>query len=187
MREMILAAAALLLSEEGAGALTVRRLAEAVGASTKVIYSHFGGMPQVVAALYADGFAALATDLREAVRECAGRSARLKAVACAYQRFARTKPHHFDLMYGRRVAVMLPAPKDRMPAKPALAVIVAVFRDEGLTAGDAMSAARRFWAAIHGVVALEHSGWFDAREANKRLQEIIAAQETAPDAAGRSR
>ncbi len=52
----ILEAASKLLSEEGAGALTVRRIATEAGCSTMGLYSRFGGKDGVVDQLYVQGF-----------------------------------------------------------------------------------------------------------------------------------
>ena len=52
----ILEAASGLLSEEGASALSVRRIATAAGCSTMGLYSRFGGKDGVVDELYAEGF-----------------------------------------------------------------------------------------------------------------------------------
>ncbi|KEQ53887.1 TetR/AcrR family transcriptional regulator [Sphingobium chlorophenolicum] len=59
MRAVLLGAAAVLLSEEGPSALTVRRVADAVNASTKMIYTHFGGKDGLFDALYLHSFAGL--------------------------------------------------------------------------------------------------------------------------------
>src|SRR5207248_521667 len=52
----ILGAASRILSEEGAGALTVRRIASEAGCSTMGLYSRFGGKDGVVDELYVEGF-----------------------------------------------------------------------------------------------------------------------------------
>ena len=54
--QRILEAASELLSEEGASALSVRRIATAAGCSTMGLYSRFGGKDGVVDELYVEGF-----------------------------------------------------------------------------------------------------------------------------------
>lgn len=56
-------AAARLLATEGPRALTTRRLAAEVGASTMAVYTHFGSMDEVRRAVRLEGFARLADDL----------------------------------------------------------------------------------------------------------------------------
>jgi AcrR family transcriptional regulator len=172
MRRTILREATRIVAEEGAAALSARRLANAAGASTKVIYSHFKGMPGVVDTLYAEGFANLAAKLEQA-RALAKPRHRVRAVANAYRTFAAQHPDLFDLMYGARIATLLPTREARMPARPSLDVLVSIFTATGAKPAAAEDRARALWIAIHGVVVLERTGWLDAAEAAKRLAEAI--------------
>ena len=52
LRSAILQAAASLLADQGLPGMSVRAIAGRIGASTKVIYSHFGGKPGIIEALY---------------------------------------------------------------------------------------------------------------------------------------
>jgi AcrR family transcriptional regulator len=56
LREGMLDAASHLLQTEGAAALTVRKVAEAVNCSTTLLYSIFGGKDGLSNALYLEGF-----------------------------------------------------------------------------------------------------------------------------------
>ena len=49
-------AAARVLAEEGPSAVSARRLANEVGASTMVVYTHFGGMDHVLGHVRREGF-----------------------------------------------------------------------------------------------------------------------------------
>lgn len=173
IRHAILSAAARILTDEGTPALSTRRLADAVGASTKVIYSHFKGMPGVVDALYAEGFATLAAQLDDARKQAKPRQ-RVRAIANAYRAFAVANPDLFDLMYGPRIATLLPTREARMPARPSLDALVAVFADRGAKPTAAEDQARALWIAMHGVVVLERTGWLDETEATARLLASIA-------------
>jgi AcrR family transcriptional regulator len=168
IRERLLNEAAKLVANEGIAGLTARRLAAAADASTKVVYSHFGGMPGIIAALYENGFHLLASDLAAASQRA---QSGLLAVASAYRRFAHEHRDLFDLMYGRSVTHFLPTPESRTSAKAALDVLVSHFANhDAATANDL---ARSFWAAMHGVVALERAGWFDEIEADWRLSKLV--------------
>lgn len=48
--------AARVLAEEGPSAVSARRLANEVGASTMVVYTHFGGMDHVLGHVRREGF-----------------------------------------------------------------------------------------------------------------------------------
>ncbi len=171
MRAKLLESAARILASGGISELTARKLSSAADASTKVVYNHFGGMPGVIAALYDRGFALFAAQLSGAVA-AAKPGQNVAAIAEAYRSFARGNPDLFDLMYGPSVAILLPTPGTRVNARSALDVLIDAFSECG--AQHAEDRARAFWAAIHGVIALERSGWFDDDETKRRLSEVIA-------------
>src|SRR5258705_10048292 len=52
----LVAAAARLLAGEGRGALTARRLGAEVGASSMAVYTYFGGMDELLRAVWRRGF-----------------------------------------------------------------------------------------------------------------------------------
>ena len=58
-RAVVLGAAKRLLEEEGASALSVRRLAKELGTSYQLVYTLFGGKQGLLDALFRDGFASL--------------------------------------------------------------------------------------------------------------------------------
>lgn len=91
-REDIFEACAAVLRQGGEAALTVRRIAEAMGCSTQPIYSEFGSLE----------------GLREAFLEWAEErylrftSGNYKAFAMAFLRFAQTEKELFKFLYLRR-------------------------------------------------------------------------------------
>ncbi|HEU4841752.1 MAG TPA: helix-turn-helix domain-containing protein, partial [Ilumatobacteraceae bacterium] len=54
--DRLLEAAARVLAEEGRDAVTARRLATEVGASTMAVYTHFGSMDELLLGLWREGF-----------------------------------------------------------------------------------------------------------------------------------
>lgn len=174
MRATVLTCAARILTTEGVSGLTARHLSRAANASTKVIYSHFGGMPGVVAALYESGFGLLAQQLSDA-KSSAKPQTTIANIAFAYRAFALSNADLFDLMYGPKVGLLLPSRGARIDAKAALDVVTDAFFEIG--AADVADTARAFWAAMHGIVVLERAGWFDAEEAQRRLQVVITSHQ----------
>jgi AcrR family transcriptional regulator len=170
MRATLLDAAAGILATEGFSKLTARRLSAAADASTKVVYSHFGGMPGVVTALYDRGFSKLAAELSLAA-ETAKPNEVIPAIGRAYRAFSCNNTDLFDLMYGPQVAILLPTSDARTIARSALDVLIKAFSNQNALGAE--DHARSFWAAIHGVVALERGGWFDEYEAESRLFEVV--------------
>lgn len=156
--EALLHHAAELLAEGGLPALTARELGQRVGATTRVIYSRFGGMPQLTAVLYARAFQKLRMQLSAVVGSGELRSD-LISFAQAYRRFAIENPRIFELMYGARAAEIIPTEGERTVAQPSLKVLVDIFEEHGRTVKAAREDAYVFWAAIHGPVSLEVSRW----------------------------
>src|SRR5919107_944049 len=87
------------LEASGPEALRARSLTAAVGASTQALYTLFGGMPGLLDALVADGFARLARHV-EAVPETDDPVADFFAQGGAYCDWALTNPQCYRLMFG---------------------------------------------------------------------------------------
>jgi AcrR family transcriptional regulator len=134
----IVAAARELLEREGAGALTMRRVADRLGIRAPSLYKHLPDKRALEAALISAGFEELAGAF-----EAAGGS--LLALGAAYRAWARAHPHLYRLMTDRPLARELLAPgvEDRA-AQPLVDAL----------GGDA-DRARAAWAFAHGMAILE--------------------------------
>jgi AcrR family transcriptional regulator len=131
-----------LLTKEGVEALTLGRVAQALGIKTPSLYKHFGSKRELEAVLIAEGLRQSAIALSEA-------GPRLADVARAYRRFALDNPQLYRLMTER------PLPRDLLPKgleERAAAPIV-------IAAGDP-DLARAAWSFAHGMVVLELAGRF---------------------------
>lgn len=91
-------AAARILAAEGRRALTTRRLAAEVGASTMAIYSRFGSLDQVHHAVRRHGFADLARDI-DAVPQTDDPVADLAAINLAYYAYGVSAPELYRAMF----------------------------------------------------------------------------------------
>src|SRR4030081_1913518 len=173
-RERLLHGAIRLLSSSGPEALQARKGAAEIGASTMAVYTHFGGMPQLVEAIVREGFRRLDRRLAEvAVTE--DPVADLFAVGLAYRSHALDHPELYRLMFGltalpgRRGARRDLLSGDGTPtdlAEGQLAfqhLVTAVSRviDSGRTrTEDPSRVAAQVWSAVHGYVLLEIAGFF---------------------------
>ncbi len=168
LREAILKEAAKKLAKDGPTSLSVRAVAQSVGASTKVIYSHFGGKPGLIEGIYEYGFDRLAQEMSHAVKAASGPVEALRGAAGAYRRFALSDPHLYELMYGPTVREMLPDRQARSAATPSLDVLIGVIKDGRTTeifrVEDARIEAYRLWACMHGAVSLELTEWTDPED-----------------------
>src|SRR6266545_259 len=164
--ERLVRAAITLLAEEGPSAIKARTVASATGLSTMVVYSHFGGVPELVRAVVDHGFQELDRAFAEApVTD--DPVADLFAMALICRRVAQANPHLYDLMFGLstrasyRPAAVAGVRSGRSPAfRAAYAhVIEACHR---LAASDRVdrrmdvdSVAAGLWSYVHGFITLE--------------------------------
>ncbi|MEL6934091.1 MAG: TetR/AcrR family transcriptional regulator [Pseudomonadota bacterium] len=178
LKTAILTAASQILSEEGFQCLSARKLAARVGASTKVIYSHFGSMPELIEKMYERAFDQLFQELDRADRAGGTIAERLLRVANGYRSFALRNKELFGLMYGEQTAALLPTRDERQVAVKTLDVIIRILSDSSNE--DASSIARprlrayQFWSAIHGPVSLEISEWLQENQ-DEIFQFVVSA------------
>jgi AcrR family transcriptional regulator len=130
-----------LLEREGADALTMRRLADAMGIRAPSLYKHLPDKAAIEAAIIADGFEEAAIAFEAAVD---GACDPLAELVKAYRAFADAHPHLYRLMTGG------PLPRDRLPAGLEARTAAPLLRATGSRAR-----ARAAWAFIHGMIMLE--------------------------------
>jgi AcrR family transcriptional regulator len=141
-QQEIVDAARDLLTREGVEALTLGRVAQALGIKPPSLYKHFASKRALEAVLIGEGMRMWAESL-----ETAGTS--LSEIAIAYRRFAHENPQLYRLMTDR------PLPRDLLPEgleERAAAPLVRAAGDPDL--------ARAMWAFAHGMVVLEMVGRF---------------------------
>ncbi len=165
VRRRLLEVAAHLVREEGASALSARRLAAAAGTSTMALYTHFGGMPGLVRAMVAEGFDRLYARVAE-VPITEDPLHDLRRAAAAYVAHARADPDLYAVMFG---SATLGAHRlhhdDRVVGLDAF-VQITQFMERGMAAGvlreaDPAAVAAQWWTALHGFVMLELSKFID--------------------------
>ncbi|WP_336622463.1 TetR/AcrR family transcriptional regulator [Nocardia nova] len=155
-----------LLAEQGPSAVKARTVATAAGLSTMVVYSHFGGIPELVRAVVDRGFKELdGAFSRLPVTDDA--VADLFAMALACRRVARQNPHLYDLMFGLSTrATYRPMGEadlrlsGRSPAfREAHAHVIescARLVESGrIDAQDPEVIAAQLWSFVHGYITLE--------------------------------
>ena len=159
--------------------MSVRAIAGRIGASTKVIYSHFGGKPGIIEALYREGFDRLAADVRDGSLIEGTVSERIMNIAEAYRAFAVGSPALYELMFGPRVRELLPTPSQRDPVLGASQIIADILRagqTEGtIRAGDIHQQTKYLWSALHATVSLELMDWFAEEEAIDNHRRLVSA------------
>ncbi len=177
VRDEMLHAAVGLLDEHGPDALQTRKVASAAGTSTMAVYTHFGGMQALIAAVAEEGLRQFDTALT--VSQTGDPVTDLFVAGAAYRRYAIEHPHMYRLMFGSTSAHGINAPAGNVLALtvaeieqhvPSFARLVrAVHRSilaGRITACSAdddaavVATAAQFWALIHGFVMLELAGYY---------------------------
>lgn len=160
LRQRLLEEAGRLLTTEGVGALTLRRVAASAGTSTTAVYSLFGDKDQLLAAMYTEGFAQLGRALTRA-RSGAPLQA-LGALGMAYRRSALARPHLYGLMFGNAAPSFQPDDEGARAADasflPLVEAVQACLVAGELRGGTSERIATYLWAVSHGMVSLELAG-----------------------------
>jgi AcrR family transcriptional regulator len=173
----MLHAAVGLLDEHGPDALQARKVASAAGTSTMAVYTHFGGMQGLIAAVAQEGLRQF--DAALSVPNTDDPVADLFALGGAYRRYAIERPHMYRLMFGSTSAHGVNAPTGNVLRLtvaqieqhiPSFAHVVrGVHRcmlGRRITAGSpdddetVVATAVQFWALRHGFVMLELAGFY---------------------------
>ena len=159
-------AAARLLADEGPKVLTARRLAAECGTSTMAVYTHFGGMPEVVRAVVQEGFARLTAHMG-AVSRSADPVADLGLLAMAYRANALANPQLYVVMFGSASLGGYRLTMEELSIGQETFQILVEATDRAISAGvfrpaDPAATAAQLWSAIHGFVMLELAGYFTA-------------------------
>ena len=160
-RAALLAAAAEILHAEGADAVSVRRVAAAVGTSTRAVYSLFDDKDGLLRALSVD----VAETMRrhhESVPSRADPIAEILDLALAYRAAAREKPKLYDLFFGTVGPRVDPA--DPLYAlvyrsfERVLRVVRRAIADGVFPGRTEFGIGRHLFALVHGLASLELRG-----------------------------
>lgn len=179
LRSLLLDTASRLLVAEGPAALTVRRIATAVGCSTTVLYTMFGGKEGLAEALYVEGFRRFRRHM-EKLPPDDNPVAHVYRLSAAYRESALAEPNYYRVMFAQALP-FTPGPEARAAAYANFQTLVDAVRvciDTGaFKPGDPTTIAEVLWAAAHGVISLELSGHL-AGETAERCYEMAARAAT---------
>ncbi len=177
IKQRLIEAAAQLLADEGPSGLSTRRLAAEVGVSTMAVYTHFGGLPELVRAVVREGFARLA-DHMAAVPDSDNPLDYLAALGEAYRANALENPHLYAVMFGTASLGGYRLHDDELDeGRYTFDMLVAATRrcmDAGLfKPGDPEAVAGQLWSAVHGFVMLELAGYLAADREPDAVDEVL--------------
>jgi len=170
--EKILRAAHKLFDREGTDAVTMRRVADAVGITPMAIYRHFPNREALLKKLSDDSFDSAAREW-EALAAHPDVRARLPALLVPYLDYALQHPHLFDHAFSARRDDARRFPEDFHSRRSPTLNVVADTVAEGMRLGvlkqdDPWDVAMSLWAHAHGLIALYRAGRFSYDEAGFR-------------------
>ncbi len=156
-RQVIVTAARELAEADGWDAVTTRRLADSIEYSQPVLYSHFEGKEDIVAAVAVEGFGELADIMRDARLGAATPEAALRALAESYVDFATTNPALYDAMFTLSTRLHFGQPETPAPLRAAFAELrAAVMPLAAERDPDTLSEVA--WSSLHGLASLSRAG-----------------------------
>lgn len=177
MRDELLAAAVGLLDDNGPDALQARKVVTAAGTSTMAVYTHFGGMRTLIAAVAEEGRAQFDAAVR--VPDTDDPVADMLICGSAYRQFAIDRPHMYRLMFGSTSAHGIDAPGNNLLTMTIaeiraqyaafgqlVHIVQRCMRAGRITSGSAddetavITTSAQLWSVIHGFQMLELAGYF---------------------------
>lgn len=168
--EQIKAAALEILESEGPEAVSMRRIAGALGITPMAIYHHFRNKEALLHAIVDGEFAKFHDEVRR-LPPSGPHVRRLLAVLDSYVLYAFRRPRIFDYVFSERRPDARRYPEDfrarRSPTLNQLADSVSAAMEDGyLRRADVWEVALGIWAHVHGFVVLYRAGRFSLSEAD---------------------
>jgi AcrR family transcriptional regulator len=155
--QLIVTAARELAEAEGWDAVTTRRLAARIEYSQPVLYSHFRGKEAIMKAAALEGIGELAERLRAARQSEPDPAAAMRAFAAGYVEFAARHPALYAAMFTLTSDLSFGTAESPETLRAAFGEFTATVRPFARPGVDLETLAETFWAALHGLVALDGS------------------------------
>ena len=169
---LIVSTARELAEAEGWDAVTTRRLAERIEYSQPVLYGHFRGKNEIVAAVALEGFTAMSVALRGAAPTDGTPHEAVAALAHAYVAFAEQRPAVYDAMFRLSTELRFADAETPKPLSEAFAVLVDTLSAvAGSIEPDLF--AEVVWAALHGLVTLTRAGRLPPQRMASRIDVLV--------------
>jgi AcrR family transcriptional regulator len=159
LKNALIKAGVEILSKEGVGSLSLRKVAKEAGVSHAAPYAHFSDKQALIAAISTEGYRMLYERIDAAVQQHAGDPLRqLVEAAWAYVRFALDDPDHFKITLSGVVEKEKDYPAFVEMSRKSFGLVVQIVeacqKAEVLNPGPADVMAVSVWSLVHGFVSL---------------------------------
>ncbi|MNI54473.1 Bacterial regulatory protein, tetR family [compost metagenome] len=162
----------MILQEQGPEAVTVRRVAEKMECSTKIIYNLFGSKEGLAKQLFLEGCKLLAQSF-ESVPKQTNLEQYLREIGEAYWNFGKSYTSYYMLMFGGAFSEFKPEEESLQAMITALQQVINIIAeaiDQGLIAEkDPILVVHIVWASLHGVIHLYLGGHIQTEALAKTL------------------
>jgi AcrR family transcriptional regulator len=179
-REAVLTAAEAVLDRDGVSALTMTSLAVQVGTKVSSLYNHVDGLDELRAQLQRRAIGSVGRDVRSAAMGRSGADG-IRHLAQVYVTWARAHPHRYELM----TRALIDPDDFFVAATDAAEAIAVMVRTLGVPEADVLRTQLAVFAALHGYVCAEVTGFFPRGDAlvegvvDQVVEGAIAAAERA--------
>jgi AcrR family transcriptional regulator len=175
-KAVVVQAAADLANREGPEALTLHRLAAALGIQTPSLYNHVDGMPGLRRDLALLNARRLGERLGQAVQGRSGSEA-VRTLAQAFRSYIKSEPGLYQLGTQRIPGETQADPELEAAMQRAVMAVLAVMRSFDLEGEDGIHAVRGLRSLVHGFATLETAGGFgmplDLDESFRRMVDVF--------------
>lgn len=167
-REQLTLAAVELLENSGPDEMTARKITARVGTSSMSVYTDFGSMGGLVAAVVDHGFGLLRDDM-EAVGVTSDSLADLWRGVVAVRQFALAHPHLFRVMFAAEALGGYQRSGDELEQGVETLAILnrwckRIIADGVVRTLEVGDVTRYIWGVMHGHIMLEMAGYLDHGE-----------------------
>jgi AcrR family transcriptional regulator len=156
--DSLLKVAGEILVQEGAHSLSMRRVAQAAGCSTTVLYTLFGSKNGIIDALFVEGFQRLG-QAHAALAPSDDPLQWIMNLCRVYRQVALANPMHYSIMFGNAIPGFEPSANSLLEASKALQPLMDAIQlamDQGaLDVLDAEEFSIELWSVAHGFVSIE--------------------------------
>ncbi len=168
----IAAVAREILEAEGAEAVSMRRIASAIGLSPMALYRHYANREDLLTAVAEETFVEAAAELRARAMPDDMREA-LREITDAMLDFALARPRLYEFMFTARRAGARHYPDDFRAGRSPTASLLMQVLQRGLAAGqllpdDVWEVTLTCSTQLHGLIQLYHGGRIALSEADFR-------------------
>jgi AcrR family transcriptional regulator len=157
LREALLHAAVRRIHTHGVDGLTLRAVGSALGVSRTALYRHFADKAALLAAVAAEGFRMLRSNLEDAWERGGRGRAGFEEMGVAYVEFAVGHPSHYRVMFGADISEAASSELREAGGAAFQSLVNAIVsqQEHGLVVRDNPHQMAVFiWATVHGIAML---------------------------------